>query len=168
MKLEKEMRIKRFEVDAKVNNIKFYNISDDEFKLIGRTYNFTRKIKPKNADELFKLYIYMVRHLLTSKSLIISRGTTIKTKTKSFYIINVEFINYHIKLNLFSNPYLKNYDDNILNKFEIHKPIRPVKQNIIQDDQFIDDDGDDKRYDISKNCLNHHLDDNINDNINDN
>jgi hypothetical protein len=108
----------------------------------------------------------MVRHLLTSKSLTVSKGTTIKTKAKTFYKIDIEFIKHQIDLNLFSNPYLKNYDDNILAKFNIQKPIRPIKQytsqSIIQDDIFInDDDDEDKRYDVYKKTLSH-LDDDIN------
>jgi hypothetical protein len=163
--LENKMNIKRFEVDAKINNITFYDIPDNEFKLLSKIFSITKRTKPKNIDDLFKLYIYMVRHLLTSKSLTVSRGTTRATQTKVFYKINIDFIKYHIDLNLFSNPYLKYYDDNLLTKYEIQKPIRPIKQYIsqptIQDDIFIDDDDEDNRYDVYKKTLSH-LDDDIN------
>jgi hypothetical protein len=164
--LENKMNIKRFEVDAKINNITFYDIPDNEFKLLSKIFSITKRTKPKNIDDLFKLYIYMVRHLLTSKSLTVSRGTTRATQTKVFYKINIEFIKYHIDLNLFSNPYLKYYDDNLLTKYEIQKPIRPIKQyisqpTILQDDIFIDDDDEDNRYDVYKKTLSH-LDDDIN------
>ena len=151
MWLEKKMNIKRFQVDAKLADVVYYNISNNEYKLISKTFSIVR-IKPTNADELFKLYIYMLRHLMSNDILIKTKGT-LRKNNKITYKLNVDFLTFFIELSRYKNPNLSNFDIDILKLLGIEKPINCLFNKKLQDgDQFIDDEAD---------VSNHHLDDGI-------
>ena len=132
------MSIKRLQVDAKLSDITFYDIPDIEFQLISRTFNIQRP-KPKTTDELFKLYIYMLRHLMSNDILIKTKGTTQRSR-KMTYKLNVEFVKFHVELNKFKSPYLSHYDIDILKLLDIEKPKKSsTSKELSDDDPFIDE-----------------------------
>ena len=112
IQLEKRMNIKRFQVDVKLADVVYYDILDNEYKLISKTFSIVR-IKPTNADELFKLYIYVLRHLMSNDILIKTKGT-LRKNNKITYKLNLELLQYHIGLNSHSNPSQLNYDKDVL------------------------------------------------------
>ena len=87
-------------------------MSNNEFQLICKNINIIRT-KPKNNDDLFKLYINMLRHLMTNDVLIKAKGTT-QIDRKVTYKLNVQFINFFIELSKYKNPYLTNFNTDIL------------------------------------------------------
>ena len=156
IRLENKMNIKRLQVDVKLSDITFYNISDSEFQLICRTFDIIRP-KPKSTDELFKLYIYMLRHLMSNDILIKTKGTTQQSR-KMTYKLNKDFVKFHVELNKFKSPFLSNYDVNILKLLDIEKPKKCITNKVLSDDdQFIDDEPIINIYSISR----QHLDDGI-------
>jgi hypothetical protein len=155
LRLENKMSIKRLQVDAKLSDITFYDIPDIEFQLINRTFNIMRP-KPKTTDELFKLYIYMLRHLMSNDILIKTKGTTQRSR-KMTYKLNVDFLKFHVELNKFKSPYLSNYDVNILKLLDIEKPKKSYTSNKLSDDDPFIDEPIISIYSISR----QHLDDGI-------
>ena len=112
VRLEHNMNIKRLQVDVKLKDIIFYDIPDNEYQLICYTFRFQRQ-KPSNTYELFKLYIYMLRHLMSNDILIKTKGTTQRSR-KMTYKLNVDFVKYHVELNKYTNKDLNNYDTELL------------------------------------------------------
>ena len=106
--LEQRMKIQKYQINAKIDDIIYFDISDDEYQLICKLFRIVRK-KPSTNYELFKLYISMLRNVMTSEIVISTKGTT-RANQKISYKLNKDFVKFHIDLNMFSNPYLRNFD----------------------------------------------------------
>ena len=153
--LESRMKIKRYQVDVKLDDITFFDISENEYALICKVFRIIRK-KPSNNDDLFKLYVSMLRNIMTSDIVVSKKGTTRKSQ-KITYTLNKDLIKFHIQLNMYANPYLRNFEDDLLTYVGVEKPIPP---KIIQkDDLFIDEDAET----IYKKSIAYYLDFGIND-----
>jgi hypothetical protein len=86
------------------------------------------------------MYISIIKNITCPEFIITNRIGKLKIAS---YQLNIELINHHIKLNLYSNKYLTNYDETILKMLNIEKPKRPikyVKKIIDNDDIFFEDD----------------------------
>ena len=129
--LENKLNIKRFEVDAKVQTMTYFEMSDVCYKLISKVFRISRK-KPTNIYELQKLYISMIRNI-TCSAIIEGKQTTEK---KMSYKLNKSLIIEKIELNKYSDPNLRNYDPYILTILGIEKPI---SNNDNKSDPFTDD-----------------------------
>ena len=134
---ELRMKIQKYQIKAKLNDISFFDISDKEYILICKLFRIVRK-KPSTNYELFKLYISMIRNVMTSEIVISTKGTTRDNK-KISYELNKDFVKFHIDLNMFSNPYLRNFDADILTSLGIAIPQIPNDKNINTSESFIDD-----------------------------
>jgi hypothetical protein len=134
------MSIKRLQVDAKLSDITFCDILDIEFQLICRTFSIQRPKPKTTTDELFKLCIYMLRHLMSNDILIKSKGTTQRNR-KMTYKLNVDLAKFHVELNKFKSPYLSYYDMDILKLLDIEKPKKSstTSKELSDDDPFIDE-----------------------------
>ena len=141
IKLEQHMKIKRYQVDVKLDDITFYDIPENEYKLICKIFRITRA-KPSDIHELFKMYVSMLRNIMTSEFVIAKQNTT-RTNKKMSYTLNDKFIKFHIELNMFSNPYLVNFDKYLLNSINIQIPKREDEitsnNDEFLDDEFLDD-----------------------------
>jgi hypothetical protein len=158
--LEKQMKIKPLRVDVKIEDITFFNISDNEFSLIKKTFRITRQ-KPKTKNELFQMYIAIIKNITCPELIISTRKTNNEGKKYMSYQLNFELIKYHIKLNLYSNKYLTNYDETILKMLNIEKPQRTiinVKKIINNDEIFLDDSDDEIQQIKAIISTKHHLD----------
>jgi hypothetical protein len=156
---EKQMKIKPLQVDVKIEDITFFNISDKEFELFKKTFRITRQ-KPKTKNELFQMYISIIKNITCPEFIISKQIRNDDGKRYMSYKLNSEFIKHHIKLNLYSNKYLTNYDENILKMLNIEKPKRPMNdiKRIIDDDIFLND-SDDEIHQLKANIsTKHHLD----------
>ena len=71
----------------------------------------TEKKQPQNLEEFKPLYIQFVKNITSSK-LIESKQVTINDKRIRMYTINQNLINYHIKLNNYSNPECRHFNPN--------------------------------------------------------
>ena len=91
---------------------------------------------------------------MTSDIIVSKKGTT-RANQKITYTLNKDLIKFHIQLNMYANPYLINFDDNLLMYVGIEK-----KQKIKNDDMFIEDD--DNIIALYKSSQAHHLDFGIN------
>ena len=141
--LAKSMNIQRLEIDKK--DFTFYEISDNQYKLISKIFRCT-KPKPTDKYTLMKLYTSMLRNIGGSDIIISICGTT-RASRKMEYKINTNLIHHMIELNKFKNPYLKQYDINILNNLKIEIPVMPVinvdenaSLNTLDKDIIFDDD----------------------------
>ena len=135
--LEQRMKIQKYQINAKLDDITYFDIPDNEYILICKLFEKNRK-KPLTKDELFKLYISMLRNVMTSKIVISTKGTT-RDNQKISYKLDKDFVKFHIDLNTFSNPYLRNFDVDILTSLGIEKPQIPSHKNFNPSEQFIDD-----------------------------
>ena len=135
--LEQRMKIQKYQINAKLDDITYFNIPDNEYILICKLFEKIRK-KPLTKDELFKLYISMLRNVMSSEFVISTKGTT-RDNQKISYTLNKDFVKFHIDLNMFSNPYLRNFDVDILTSLGIEKPQIPSHKNFNPSEQFIDD-----------------------------
>ena len=135
--LEQRMKIQKYQINAKLDDITYFNIPDNEYILICKLFEKNRK-KPLTKDELFKLYISMLRNVMTSEIVISAKGTT-RDNLKMSYKLNKDFVKFHIDLDMFSNPYLRNFDVDILTSLGIEKPQIPIHKNFNPSEQFIDD-----------------------------
>lgn len=136
--LEQRMKIQKYQINAKLDDITFFDIPDNEYVLISKVFRIVRK-KPSTKDELLKLYISMLRNVMTSEIVISTKGTT-RDNQKISYKLNKDFVKFHIDLNKFSNPYLRNFDADILTSLGIEKPQIPSHKNFNPSEPFIDDD----------------------------
>ena len=82
IKLEQHMKIKRFQVDVKLDDITFYDIPKNEYELICKIFRITRA-NPSDMHELFKMYVSMLRNIMTSEIVIGKQNTTRTNKTMS-------------------------------------------------------------------------------------
>jgi hypothetical protein len=135
------MKIKPLQVDAKIDDISFPNISDKEFELMKKTFRITRQ-KPKTKHEVFQMYISIIKNITCPEIIITTRKTNNEGQKYMSYKLNIDLIKHHIKLNLYSNKYLTNYDETILKMLNIERPNRPICRikRINDDDIFIDND----------------------------
>ena len=131
LKLEKEMKINRLQIDAKINEITFYEIPDKLYNLFKKTFRITRP-KPKNTNDLFKMYISMLKNITCSEFV-----TTIRLGKNNIatYKLNNDLIRNHLDLDKHANPNLLNYDKDLLLKIGYDAK----KQDVIFNDDFIDD-----------------------------
>ena len=81
--------------------------------------------------------VSMLRNIMTSE-IVIAKQNTARTNKKMSYTLNDKFIKFHIELNLFSNPYLVNFDKYLLNSINIQIPKRE-DETISKNDEFLDD-----------------------------
>jgi hypothetical protein len=63
---------------------------------------------------------------ITSSEIITSEKKKCDGKRFTVYNLNNNIIKYHIDLNLYSNPYLKNYNDDIIEKLDITRKEQPI------------------------------------------
>jgi hypothetical protein len=106
---EKNLNMKRYQVDIKLDNMTNYTIPDDEYQIICKLFRISRK-KPSNKNDLLKMYVSMVRNLTTSEIIMGKQGSD----KKMYYKLNTDYLKFHVDLNMFSNPGLINFDADIL------------------------------------------------------
>ena len=141
--LENKYNIQKLQVDFQ--NTGPIEMNDDEHKYIKSIFRIS-KPKPKDYEELRKIYVTMIKHV-TSNDLIKSFQSKQKeTRDERIYKINNEFIQFHLKLNNFSNIYNRNFHDEIKNKFEI---IETEPDKYLNECPF---DNDDYEYDVDAMC----------------
>ena len=90
-------------------------LSDKDYNFIKKVFRSERK-KPKNRNELKKLYVSMIKHL--NGELVIGEKNKIREKNrdKKKYYLNKEKIKYYLELDKYNNPKKKYFNKNI-NKF---------------------------------------------------
>ena len=144
MELERDMKINHLQLDVKLSNINMCTIPDNKFHLMKKVFRIKRN-KPTTKDELFQLYISMVKHVSTNDFVKANRCMK-NNKRETKYTLNEDLVKYHIELNQFSNCFLTNYDEGLLTRLNITKPQKIVhekkttsKTNYSAEDLFIDD-----------------------------
>jgi hypothetical protein len=101
---------------------------------------------PSTKDEMFKLYISLLKHITTNDIITAERDKILtNNKRGNKYKLNKELIKHHIELNKYTNEHLNNYDVNLLKMLDIEKPTPTHKFNVNleakqEDDPFIDSD----------------------------
>jgi hypothetical protein len=111
-----------------------------------KMFRINRKV-PTTKDEMFKLYISLLKHITTNDIIKTTQNSTLTNKKRGYtYKLNKELLLYHIELNKYSNEDLINYDVNLLKMLDIEKPKLTYKfkngnfETNIKDDPFIDSD----------------------------
>ena len=144
--LAKDMNVIFLDVNIHPNDITFNVINDKKWLLMQKMFRINRKI-PTTKDEMFKLYISLLKHITTTEIILTKKNTTLIDKKRgNTYILNKELIKHHIELDKFMNEDLKNYDIKLLKMFDIEKPKKTqykINKNIDSDnetDMFIDSD----------------------------
>ena len=121
-------------------------------------FRINRKI-PTTKDEMFKLYISLLKHITTNDTVITTQNSTLTNKKRGYtYKLNKELLKYHIELDKYSNEDLINYDGDFLKMLGIEKPKPTHEFNNDsleaneKEDPFIDsDDEDEEQPYINKN-----------------
>jgi hypothetical protein len=117
--LEKEIGITHLCVDVKIENMTFFDIPNNMFQLMKKVFRIERA-KPKNKNELIKLYISMIKNIACPE-IIISTKATKRNDRNYKYELNKELLKYHIELDTYVNKYLSNYNTEILEMLQIEK-----------------------------------------------
>jgi hypothetical protein len=111
-RLEQNMNIKRLQVDVKLKDITYYDIPDNEYQLLCYNFRFQRP-KPKNAYDLLKLYIILLKHITTNDIIKTTKNSTLTNKKRGYtYKLNKELLLYHIELDKYKN--IANYDVSVI------------------------------------------------------
>ena len=83
----------------------------------------------------------MLKNVMGNEMILCTKGCKKETRNKTSYTLNKQLINFHIKLNGYSNPYYKNYTVETILLFDIVIPIRPYQDDTFYNiDIFNDDD----------------------------
>jgi hypothetical protein len=142
-KLEAKYNIQKLQVDFKNNGP--IEMNDDEYKYIKSIFRIS-KPKPKDYDELKKIYVTMIKNVTTSDFIKTCKSNKKETRDQYLYNINNEYIQFHLKLNNFSNIYNRNFHEEIKEKFEI---IETEAEKYLNKCPF---DNDDYEYDVDAMC----------------
>ena len=98
-------------------------ISCKLYELIESTYGTTQE-NPSNYREFRQLYISMIKNI-ADKDFIKSKRSWKGNKNGEYiYSLNKDKIKEHIKLDKYANPYLKNYNEELLKRLDIKLPVR--------------------------------------------
>ena len=90
-------------------------MTDAVFKSSGYMFNKMTRDKPENRQELRAMYVGMIRNI--SGDIIHSTRDT-RTKDR-IYTLNMERIEYHLALNKFKNPTIKEFHPDAVSKFDL-------------------------------------------------
>ena len=97
-------------------NSEFKRLENDIFNNIKYAFE-TKKTNPTDYKELQELYVFMIKQL-GSKELIKSvRSKAKETRDRTIYKLNVEFINYHVKLSSYKTKYYNTYPPWFIHKY---------------------------------------------------
>lgn len=121
---EKESNIKPFDINFSDNNN--FNINDENYKHIKDIFRITKN-KPKNNNELKKIYVGMLKNIFGSLNIIKSDRLQIKNKREYVYSFDNELINKLFNVAFKGNN--NSFDDALLKSVDISKPIKE-KTNI--------------------------------------
>jgi hypothetical protein len=108
--LEAKYNIKVLEVDYK--NEGAIDMADTEYRYIKSIFRITKK-KPECYEELKKMYVTMLKNVATNDLIKTVKSMKTETRNQRFYNINNEYIQFHLKLNNFSNIYNRNFHEEI-------------------------------------------------------
>jgi hypothetical protein len=139
--LENKYNIQKLQVDYDNNGP--IEMNDDQYKYIKSIFRIS-KPKPKDYDELKKIYVTMIKNVTTNDFIKSSYSKKKESRDQRIYNINNEYIQFHLKLNNFSNIYNRNFNEEIKNKFEI-----------VETEQYLNKcpfDNDDYEYDVDTMC----------------
>ena len=118
-KVEDYYKMERFSVLLGIafnNNVEFKRLDDDTFNSIHYAFE-TKKTNPTDYKELQELYVCMIKQL-ASKELIKSvRSKAKETRDRTIYKLNVEFIDYHVKLSSYKTKYYNTYQPWFIHKY---------------------------------------------------
>ena len=139
-KLAKDMNIPFLDINSiKLDDIIFNVINDKKWLLMQKMFRINRKV-PTTKDEMFKLYISLLKHITTNDIIKTTQNSTLTNKKRGYtYKLNKELLLYHIELNKYSNEDLINYDIEIINLLDIEKPQINNKMNVDFDRNFDND-----------------------------
>ena len=103
-------------------------MTEDKKELIYNVYRFT-KSDLSTIEDIIKLYINMITHICGNLKVVISAQKRIKKVLKRVYTINTELLVDLLTLTKLKNPYLKNYNKELIKKFtNIEAEIEPPKK----------------------------------------
>jgi hypothetical protein len=141
--LENKYNIQKLQVDY--NNNGPIEMMDDEYNYIKSIFRIS-KPKPANYDELKKIYVTMIKNVTTNDFIKTCKSMKKETRNQRFYNINDEYIQFHLKLNNFSNIYNRHFHEVIKEKFEI---VETEPEKYKNNCPF---DNDDYEYDVDAMC----------------
>ena len=114
-KIEEENKIDFLDVEFKEEGVVV--LSDKDYNFIKKVFRSERK-KPKNRNELKKLYVSMIKHL-NGELVIGDRNKTKKDRDYRNHYLNKEKIKYYLELDKYNNPKKKYFHIKVKNKFLI-------------------------------------------------
>jgi hypothetical protein len=117
---EKQYNIER--LDFNFTNISLdNNLTEDKIELIYNVYRFT-KSDLSTIEDIIKLYINMITNICGNFKVVISAQKRIKKVLKRVYTINTEVLVDLLTLTKLKNPYLKNYNKEMVKKLTDIEP----------------------------------------------
>ena len=101
------------------------NLIKDEISLINKVFK-TTKNNLSTEENILKLYITMIKDICGDLPIVISSQKGIGKKKIRVYTVNTELLVDLLTLTKFKNPYLKNYDKELIKKLtNIEAEIEP-------------------------------------------
>ena len=114
-KIEEDNKIDFLDVEFKEEGVVV--LSDKDYNFIKKVFRSERK-KPKNRNELKKLYVSMIKHL-NGELVVSDRNKTKKDRDYRNHYLNKEKIKYYLELDKYNNPKKKYFHIKVKNKFLI-------------------------------------------------
>ena len=129
---EKLFGLKPLEVNYKMD--KDIILSDKEWALIKKLFRNSRE-KPTNMTGFKISYIQMIKNITDNEMINITRERSGSGKRAQNYELNINYIQEQIELNKYQNPKALQFDDHILQLFNIE----PVRIETIERDEKLSD-----------------------------
>lgn len=109
--------IRQFEEDYKIKPLEVDYINEGDVEMNDKQYNYIKNIfrisqkKPETYEQLKRIYISMLRNITNNNLIQSKQGTKKEERNVRYYNINEDVIKYHLKLNEYSNPDKKHFND---------------------------------------------------------
>lgn len=140
--------IRQFEETYNIKPLEVDFINEGDIEMNDEQYNYIKNIfrisqkKPETYEQLKRIYISMLRNITNNNLIQSKRGTKKEERNVRYYNINDDVIKYHLKLNEYSNPDKKYFNDFFKNKYDIEEA--KIK--------FIDDEDNFNDFDVDEMC----------------
>jgi len=133
--------IRQFEEDYKIKPLEVDYINEGDVEMNDKQYNYIKNIfrisqkKPETYEQLKRIYISMLRNITNNNLIQSKQGTKKEERNVRYYNINEDVIKYHLKLNEYSNPDKKHFNDFFKKKYDIEE----AKIKFIDDEENFND-----------------------------
>lgn len=98
----------------------FIKLDDNTYNYIKKLFRTTKK-NPENYKDLIKLYVSMIKNIVSADLFTSERSKRKEDRDKVNYSLNKDLINYHLELNKYYNSNCRDFHNHFVEKFNIEE-----------------------------------------------